>query len=270
MSTSSPGCDRLDACRSTARAVTTQEQRKVVDGEPREANNGVLGRLGDAYGVSRGGFSVRRCVTWKMPTEPSNEFWGGRSLVLPLLDPATGHIPPGRYATTLTEIQAEYVDAPRFQSSSTRSDIWAGFLAYLSAWRAAQDEAGRDVLLSLWIGGSFISSELHPSDIDVTPVVSKAVLDALHGAPGIGGLRSLFEHRAGVRQKFLVEPFVLLWAPMESTLFTESLDDETRAALAKHGGYDSFWQRVRPPGPKRAPARQTRFAERGYLEVVVQ
>lgn len=190
--------------------------------------------------------------------------------MLPPLEPTTGHLPPGRYAATLDEIHSAFVAAPQFRGSQTRTDLWQGFLAYLAAWGSAEKEVGAPVLLSIWLAGSFVSSEVDPDDVDVTPVVSQSALDSLHGVPGMKRLRSLFEHRASVIKEFSVEPFVLMWSPMGSTLFPQALAQKERDALAKHGGLDSFWQRIRPLGPKCGTQKQTRFAERGYLEVVVR
>jgi len=47
--------------------------------------------------------------------------------VLPALDTQTGLLPLGRYEATLEAIKQNYVDAPQFQASTTRAEIWQHF-----------------------------------------------------------------------------------------------------------------------------------------------
>lgn len=187
--------------------------------------------------------------------------------MLPSLLPS-GHLPPGRHPATLPEIHSHFVTA--FPLSSTRPDIWDGFLGYLTTWDDAESHAGAEVLRGVWIGGSFTSATLDPSDIDVSPIYEKDTLLALSGKPGSGRMKELIAHRARIVKTYKVEPFAVPWLPIASTLLPDRLPPAERDALAVRGGLDSWWGRTRPPGPRVAPVPPTSLADRGYLEVILR
>lgn len=181
--------------------------------------------------------------------------------------PSTHTLPPGRHPTTLAEIACQYVDHARFRSSLTRRDVWSGFLSYVAAWELAERELGGQVVIAWWIGGSFISAKRNPEDVDVTPVLDQDFLDSTVGKPGMGHIKKLVGNRQSVRSAFSVEPFPLRWQALPATLFPDNLSPANQQMLAQRGGLDTWWQRLRPPGPKMAPTVPSVFAERGYLEV---
>lgn len=179
-----------------------------------------------------------------------------------------GHLPPGRHPAEIEEIYDRFVAHVDFRRSTSRPQVWVGFLDYLETWRQAQDALGIEVLRGLWIAGSFISAELEPLDIDVSPHYDELLLRGASGRPGVGNLKKLFSQRASVAAAFKVEPFEVPWRAIPSTLFPARLDDSERDLLAIRGGVDSWWGRVRPPGPRSAPLAPTSLADRGYLEVM--
>jgi len=181
---------------------------------------------------------------------------------------SSGHLPPGRHPATLPEIQHQFVDA--FPLSSTRAEIWEGFLSYLVTWDEAEQLAGAEILRGVWIGGSFASDAVDPSDIDVSPIYDKSRLLSLSGKPGSGRIKELFAHRARIALAYKVEPFAMPWLPIASTLFPDRLALGERDALAARGGLDSWWGRARPAGPRVAPVPPTTLADRGYLEVILK
>lgn len=188
--------------------------------------------------------------------------------MIPELLPS-GHLPPGRHPATLPEIEERFVTATDFAASRTRAEIWEGFLSYMTAWDEAEQALGTPVLRAIWLAGSFISSKLDPSDIDVSPIYDKHVMDAHAGRPGIGGVKRLFEQRTRVVDEFKVEPFALPWLSIASTLLPERLPSAERDALTVRGGVDSWWGRMRPPGERVAPVPPTTLADRGFLEVLL-
>jgi hypothetical protein len=186
---------------------------------------------------------------------------------IPPLDPETGHLPPGRYRTTLSHIQHRFVDHPDFMGSTTRQAIWDGLISYLQAWRDSEEPFDQPILHTLWIAGSFISSEINPGDIDVSPVYDEGVLSDLAGSQGIGRVKALVGHRKKLVDKYKVEPFPIPWRSLETTLLPTSLLDHEQNYLAKRGGLDDWWQRVRPDDPKGPPLAPDVTSARGYLEV---
>lgn len=184
---------------------------------------------------------------------------------------AAGMLPPGRFLTTLEEVEDRFVTDSSFGSSLTRETVWNGFLDYIGAWRGAEektDAPGR-ALLGVWLAGSFISSRMDPSDIDCTPILDVAVMEATKGRPGHGYMKTLIGHRDGLRAEFYVDVFPYKWVPVRSSLFPERCSMSDRDSLCTRGGLDAWWQRVRPPGPKRAPEAPPPYPERGYLEVIL-
>lgn len=191
---------------------------------------------------------------------------GGQD-VLPGIDAMTGHLPPGRYRTTLQELHNRFVAAPEYSSSDTRPEVWLGLRDYLAAWCAAEAELGAKLIRALWVAGSFVSSELNPEDIDVSPLYDAEVVAACTGQRGMGKVKRLLGDRTAVARTFKVEAFPVPWKAHESTLLPDRLPPADREMLAVRGGVDDWWQRVRPPGPKRPPEKPKNFAERGYVEV---
>jgi hypothetical protein len=188
----------------------------------------------------------------------------------PLLPPlsASGHLPPGRHPASLAELHEHFVEA--LPASTTRPAIWEGFLGYLTAWDEAEQHAGAEVLRGVWIAGSFASSTLDPSDIDVSPIYDRDALVSLSGKPGSGRIKELFTHRARVVSTYKVEPFAVPWLPIPSTLLPDRLTPGERDVLSVRGGLDTWWGRVRPPGPRVAPVPPTTLADRGYVEVILR
>lgn len=189
--------------------------------------------------------------------------------MIPALGPE-GHLPVGRYATTLAEIESRFVTDPAFSRSTTRADLWENFELYLATWAGAEDSLGVPGLLHrLWMAGSFASSELNPSDIDITVVVDQDLRESCKGKRGAGILRDLFGNRARVRDTFGVEPFVVFWKPLTTILDLGRLEPEERDYLLLRGAYEDLWERVRPEGPKGPLRTADARAARGFLEVIL-
>jgi hypothetical protein len=164
---------------------------------------------------------------------------------------------------------ARFVEHPDFSGSRYRRDLWLGFLEYLGAWAEVEEEAGvEDLLLSVWLGGSFISTAPNPQDVDISPLVNTPVLDSISGKRGSGKARKLIQHRGSIVDRYRVEPFPILWHPIMST-FRLPVDPQHRDYLFRRGGMDDWWQRVRPPGPKGPPQAADARARRGYVEVIL-
>ena len=75
--------------------------------------------------------------------------------MIPELNAATGHLPPGRYGCFLGEVRDRFVLAEDMQPSDTRPVLWSGLLAYLGAWRNAGTALssqlnGRPLVKAVW------------------------------------------------------------------------------------------------------------------------
>lgn len=77
--------------------------------------------------------------------------------MLPGLDTQTGALPLGRFGVTLDEIKRDFVDADCFLGSSTRRQIWQDF------WSATAGLRSIVPVISLWVGGSFLTNKLDPT-----------------------------------------------------------------------------------------------------------
>ncbi|WP_112300612.1 DUF6932 family protein [Rhodococcus wratislaviensis] len=189
--------------------------------------------------------------------------------MIPPLDPVTGHLPLGRYRCTLAEIRARFVDDDQFAGSKTRRTRYVGLEKYLEAWKLVQEKVSEpDVLMGLWIGGSFTPSVIDPDDVDVSPQLNGPKLADLNGKPGVKPLKMLFGHRPAVVKAYGVEPFPFTWYPVVSPLAGDCSILEADYYQTR-GSMDDFWQRVRPAGPKRAPTMDDVHGRRGYLEVIL-
>jgi hypothetical protein len=182
-----------------------------------------------------------------------------------------GHLPPGRYRTTLELVEATFVADERFAGSTTRSPLFDGLLRYFADWELVQSATNADspILKAVWIAGSFASSAIDPGDIDVTPILDGVVADAVAGRPGSGGIRSLTRHRNSVKARYGVEIFPVRWHPIEHP-FDNNVDltGDEAAYLSDRGKMDDWWQRCRVDGQD-IPTIESCEARRGYLEVIV-
>lgn len=148
--------------------------------------------------------------------------------------------------------------------------IWNGFRSYLAACRQVEQDSALPFLRAVWFAGSFISDKLNPEDIDITPIINGASVEALKGHPGAGKVKQLFTERQHAVDSFHVEPFVVQWVPLASTLFPDTLSDQAQSYLRQRGGVDDWWQRLRAtPGIKAKPTAAEATPRRGYLEVIV-
>jgi hypothetical protein len=193
--------------------------------------------------------------------------------LIPELDTATGHLPLGRYHATLDEVYQRFVSHPAFAESPTRELIWDGFVAYMLAWHVLEEKlteflGGKRLVMSTWLGGSFISAKPDPGNLDVTLLVDGELAASCQGKPGIGSLKRL-SYRAGMLEEFRVSPCIVRYHYFRSP-FSQHIvgDPEVEDYVMKRGAFDDWWQRVRPDGvPKGEPTQETAAARRGYLEV---
>ncbi len=193
--------------------------------------------------------------------------------MIPALDPATGHLPRGRYLSDLQQIEARFVTHPSFAASATRRGVWSGLVDYLGAWDDAETQLAPHLpgplLLGAWFGGSFVSAKMDPDNADLTVLVSGDALRAARGHAGAGRVNRL-SYRNGMLATYRVSPLVLRYEPVANVFRPERLMPHEREYLTMRGVWDDWWQRARPPGVAHDPPTiDTAVPVRGYLEVVL-
>ncbi|QIX25173.1 hypothetical protein ncot_00165 [Nocardioides sp. JQ2195] len=181
---------------------------------------------------------------------------------------------PGRTRVTFAEARNLLVAEVAFTTSNTRADLWDGLERYLARffdlehrYNALLD--GKQLVRCLWLGGSYVSSRVDPSNIDVTVCVNDATRLALKGQPGSKWLSQAFS-REERRKEFGVSPLELRYRPVVSVFRSRVTDTEDQQYLQDRGGWDEWWQRCRDSGAQSGgPTLATVEAMRGYLEVTI-
>lgn len=175
---------------------------------------------------------------------------------------------------TWDDAETELVRAQRFVASSTRPMIWDGLERYLARFGELEDANqsvldGLKLVRAIWLGGSFVSSEQEPRNIDVTVFGDDAAFVAMGGRPGAGWLSKAF-YRDHTKALYHLDPLLVRYRPISSTFQSHKLSPADTAYLRERGAWDEWWQRMRGPGASgAAPSRATIGAVRGYVEVVL-
>ncbi|WP_420077019.1 DUF6932 family protein [Streptomyces sp. JL3001] len=180
-------------------------------------------------------------------------------------------LPPGRFHVAYEEARALLVDHERFQGSDTRRQIWDGFESYLARFFVLEEHfgallEGEPLIHRLWLGGSYVSSKLNPSNIDVAVLVNTPGEKRIKGKPRAGWMTKAFD-RNDVLPEFRVSSLRISYRPVRSVFKSRTLAAEDQDYLRERGAWDDWWQRCRPPGAKGAPTLESAEPRRGYLEV---
>lgn len=174
------------------------------------------------------------------------------SLVIPTLE-ASGLLPPGRFRTTVDEVEARFVTSAEFASSATREDVWQNFLELVALIKKL-----RVRVPAAWIGGSFTTASLDPPDADVSILIDRSKISSTDTYPKV--LRLVGNTK---KQGLALDAFVIQWWPE---------GDDTRIPsgyLLERGKWDDFWQRHVPKAERVPAQRHHAMPVRGYLEVIL-
>jgi len=102
--------------------------------------------------------------------------------------------PPGRTRLAFADAEAELVSDPYFSPSISRQRLWDGLGAYLARFvlleQRHQSLLSEPLVPFVWLGGSFVSNEQDPRNLDVTVALSATGRLALRGHPGPDGSRT--------------------------------------------------------------------------------
>ncbi|MFE3990483.1 DUF6932 family protein [Streptomyces goshikiensis] len=180
---------------------------------------------------------------------------------------------PGRYRVGAEEARALLVDSQRFAKSATRRDIWHGFESYLGRFFLLEEQysallEGSTLLHCVWLGGSFVSSRLNPSNADLTVFVNESSAQAIKGQRGAGWMTQAFK-RQHTERLFSLSAIEVRYRPIRSVFQLDELEHPELEYLRQRGSWDDWWQRCRPPGEKDAPTLESAAPRRGYLEVTL-
>jgi hypothetical protein len=193
--------------------------------------------------------------------------------VIPLLEGQPPHLPPGRYRATLGEVLERFVEG--MPTSSTRGQIWQGFMSYLDAWGATEDQLrqfldGAPLVRVAWLAGSFISGKINPNNIDLSLIIDGDSVDLCRGKPGAKRIKEL-AYRDGMLKRFKVSPCIVPYRFFRSPFRLQNLGPTPELDyVVNRGAFDDFWQRARPyEEPKCEPSRDSAQWRRGYLEVAL-
>ena len=156
---------------------------------------------------------------------------------LPEPDPATGLLPPGRYAAGLETLYDALVIAPRFAESVTRKKLWDEWAQHRVVVEAVAGEISR-----LWLAGSFASGKLDPSDIDATYLLRAEVYDRLDQET-LADLYDLTDKAWCVERSMRIDSY-LVRLPDEMPFWQmkpSSLGMRASEAFRDLGLYDEVW-----------------------------
>jgi hypothetical protein len=165
---------------------------------------------------------------------------------LPPLNPgADGYSvpPPGRWSCSRTQFEAEFVCGDPFRAS---------LVADLDSYWGQQTRHGL-VVLSYWIGGSFVSDKAQPRDIDFTAIID--------GASSNPDLSASDWTNPGPGWKYQVHPEVGRTLNVDAYALAKFPDGHPLTSVyhQQRGQWDDWWQRSRATGEA---------LTRGYVEVV--
>ncbi|MEW2315604.1 DUF6932 family protein [Streptomyces bauhiniae] len=177
---------------------------------------------------------------------------------LPSLDPATGLLPPGRYAACLDELHATFVAST---ASAVRQEIWEEWTVHRTMVETQVGEITR-----MWVGGSFVSNKPEPGDVDVTYLVSAHLYDSLDRET-LADLNDLTDAGWCAERGWRVDSLVLRLPerlPI-SQMTPRLLDPETGKSFRDLGLYDEVHQAIKPLSVHSVPG----GLRRGYVEVLL-
>lgn len=185
--------------------------------------------------------------------------------LLAWLDPDSGLLPPGRYATSLAELRSGFVLDERFAASGTRAGLWAEWEDHRALVDAVAGGVSR-----VWVSGSFVTGRLDPTDIDVTYFLDARQYEGL-SPEDKAYLEECTEVAWCQAHGMRIDPY-LLTLPEEQPVWRLTRGGFLPGAEGCYAGigvHDELWQRCSEkdgfgPNPGTGPGRR-----RGYVEVLL-
>jgi hypothetical protein len=176
-----------------------------------------------------------------------------------------GCLPLGRFRCTFAEVEAAFVSHPRALGSTTRASILADLKTLVDLLGALDPK----LVVSLWLGGSFVTDKFDPDDGDVVVLVDAERVAALT-TPDRAKFDRLFlrletgQSMLRFLTGMLVDPYALEVSTVVDPLRRTTADREYYEA---RGHWDDFWLRLRTSPKGSPPTAAEAKPRRGYLEV---
>jgi hypothetical protein len=167
---------------------------------------------------------------------------GAEPTMIPQLDPLTGLLPVGRYLASAGELRETFVAAEAFSASESRPALWEQWLTHVRLLEALLGREPRT-----WMAGSFVSSKLDPSDIDVFYGFDPEAFDALD-AEDLGYIDQLCTRESCIKQFDLRIDAYFTRLPDHLSvddLRPGQMGGQNLQAFQSLGLYDEIWQRAR-------------------------
>lgn len=159
-------------------------------------------------------------------------------------------LPLGRYSCTFDEVRERYVP----DGDENRATIWDGFMKTVDLVKATVGS-----LAEVWIGGSFITGEEHPHDIDVVFFFKEEKITAVGNAGGF--TLNVLAGKLGPTQRLneYVDGYLVIVQP------TEIENKDPQGWISARGYWDQFWSKTRFSDDDV----RWLYPAAGYLEVMV-
>lgn len=173
--------------------------------------------------------------------------------MIPPIDHTTGYLPPGRYRTSLDEIEQEYAEV-----NDHRRELWAEWSEVTTFVRGIVPVA------MVWIGGSFLSSKDAPGDVDCVYILEEKLLDGITDPRERMTMQVIASNATQSVWGRRIDTFVIPWYANATPQRDIALGYYTA-----RGYWDDFWGRTRSSGSGNKQDRQAAMPRRGYLEVSI-
>lgn len=178
---------------------------------------------------------------------------------------SAGLLPLGRFGCTVPELETRFVTAAEYAQSVTRGDIFEDFIAVKGVFESYSPS----LVESIWVGGSFTTSKIDPSDIDCLFILNEAAFVALPSNTKRARVMQLGV-KDYVKNKLAldVESFVLVRSVIANPWESHGISREAAKYTEVRGAWDDWWLRTRTStDPTAPPTAADAEPIRGYLEV---
>jgi hypothetical protein len=185
-------------------------------------------------------------------------------MTIPALTPL-GFLPEGRHVCTLEDLESQFATNVLFSASVGRVRILGDLLSALALLRNFDAQ----LVERIWIGGSYATTKVEPSDIDVTFILNASSYASLSGSKKdkIAKLcrKGGFE---GVGLK--VDGFFFARERIANPWDGPGVGRHAQGYASIRGAWDDWWTRNRSAGTKEdEPMVEDADPVRGYLEVIL-